>query len=145
MSTHLLDVNVLLALCDPLHTNHDEAHRWFAKKAGDGEATWATCALTENGFVRVASTPSYPNALESVAAARAILRALVDHPGHTFWGCDLTIRDEGRLDFGEISSKALTDVYLLGLAVEKQGKLVTFDKKIPTHAVKGASKSLVLL
>ena len=29
MSIALLDVNVLIALFDPAHIDHDEAHRWF--------------------------------------------------------------------------------------------------------------------
>jgi hypothetical protein len=30
MTTYLLDVNVLLALSDPMHIHHEAAHRWFA-------------------------------------------------------------------------------------------------------------------
>ena len=29
MSLYLLDVNVLVALFDPAHPNHDDAHAWF--------------------------------------------------------------------------------------------------------------------
>jgi uncharacterized protein len=57
VTTYLLDVNLLLALTDPMHVHHEQAHRWFASK---GDLSWATCPLTENGFVRVASHPSYP-------------------------------------------------------------------------------------
>jgi hypothetical protein len=28
--TFLLDVNVIIALIDPTHVDHDAAHRWFA-------------------------------------------------------------------------------------------------------------------
>ena len=52
MTPYLLDVNVLLALCDPMHVHHEAAHRWFAEK---GSQAWATCPITENGFVRIAS------------------------------------------------------------------------------------------
>ena len=31
MSVALLDVNVLLALFDPAHQNHQDAHRWFGR------------------------------------------------------------------------------------------------------------------
>jgi predicted nucleic acid-binding protein len=55
---YLLDVNVLLALCDPLHVHHAAAHRWFAAV---GRFAWATCPITENGFVRIAAHRSYPN------------------------------------------------------------------------------------
>jgi hypothetical protein len=37
-------------------------------------------------------------------------------------------------------------VYLLALAVERGGRLVTFDRTIPVHAVRGAASShLVVL
>lgn len=32
MTTFLLDVNVLLALSDPMHIHHEAAHRWFVAK-----------------------------------------------------------------------------------------------------------------
>ncbi|MCU0921175.1 MAG: hypothetical protein MUF16_12700 [Burkholderiaceae bacterium] len=38
----LLDVNVLVALLDPVHTRHDPAHGWFA---AFGQRRWATCPL----------------------------------------------------------------------------------------------------
>ena len=39
----LLDVNVLVALFDPMHSNHEAAHEWFAENRAAG---WATCPLT---------------------------------------------------------------------------------------------------
>ncbi|HWJ56793.1 MAG TPA: hypothetical protein VNR90_11235, partial [Vicinamibacterales bacterium] len=50
----LLDVNLLVALFDPDHVHHDISHDWFAEQRGVG---WATCPLTENGLVRVLSSP----------------------------------------------------------------------------------------
>jgi predicted nucleic acid-binding protein len=50
----LLDVNVLVAFFDPDHVHHDLAHDWFA---GQRRSGWATCAITESGFVRVISNP----------------------------------------------------------------------------------------
>ncbi len=58
MTIYLLDINLLLALTDPMHVHHELSHQWFAKKGRKG---WATCPLTENGFVRIASHPKYPN------------------------------------------------------------------------------------
>ncbi|MEA9444378.1 hypothetical protein SK355_03445 [Candidatus Fukatsuia symbiotica] len=48
--TFLLDVNVLIALIDPAHIQHDAAHNWFKKQ---GQQAWATCPLTENGVLRI--------------------------------------------------------------------------------------------
>lgn len=46
MTTFLLDVNVLIALVDLAHVQHDAAHDWFGQL---GHLAWATCPLTENG------------------------------------------------------------------------------------------------
>ena len=46
----LLDVNVLVALFNPVHVHQELAHDWFADHRASG---WATCPLTENGFLRV--------------------------------------------------------------------------------------------
>ena len=46
----LPDVNVLIALAWPNHVHHDAARSWFAESRATG---WATCPVTEAGFVRV--------------------------------------------------------------------------------------------
>ena len=55
VSVSLLDVNVLLALAWPTHVHHLAAHRWFAE---NHDAGWATCPLTQLGFVRLAMQPA---------------------------------------------------------------------------------------
>ncbi|UCD82344.1 MAG: hypothetical protein JSW26_13240 [Desulfobacterales bacterium] len=141
MTTYLLDVNLLLALSDPMHIHHDSAHRWFAKK---GRQSWATCPITENGFIRIASHPSYPNRPGNVMAVLDIFRQLCDAPGHQFWSEDISI-----LQIIEsetiITNVQITDVYLLGLAVHKRGKLATLDQHIPAETVRGGRKALELV
>ena len=56
----LFDVNVLIALFDPGHVHHDRAHVWWEQNRASG---WASCPLTQNGFVRVMSQPGYPNSV----------------------------------------------------------------------------------
>ena len=48
--SYLLDVNVLVALFDARHVNHDAAHHWFGTTFA---ADWATCSITETGCVKV--------------------------------------------------------------------------------------------
>jgi hypothetical protein len=44
------------------------------------------------------------------------------------------------------SARQLTDLYLLALAVQRQGRLVSFDQRVPLSAVVGAGpEHLVLL
>ncbi len=132
MTIYLLDVNVLLALCDGAHAQHEAAHRWFARH---GHNSWATCPITENGFVRIASHPNYPNKPGEVGDVMEILRQFCATEGHNFWPDDITLRDElasGAL----VPSSQITDVYLLALAIHKDGKLATFDQRITTTAIR---------
>ena len=128
----LLDVNVLLALFDPEHLHHARALAWWSASRAEG---WASCPLTQNGFVRVISGPRYIRP-RSIADAMALLRAQMAQPGHIFWLDDVSIADAQRFDHGRLlGPKQITDVYLLALAVKNDGRLVTFDQSIPVRAV----------
>lgn len=141
MTTYLLDVNLLLALSDPMHLHHEAAHRWFVAR---GRQSWATCPLTENGFVRVASHPNYPNRPGDVPAVFAILRQLCGAEGHQFWAEDISILEI--MEPGAIITPAqITDVYLAGLAAHKKGRLATLDQRIPVDAVRGGKGAVELI
>jgi hypothetical protein len=58
MGPALLDVNVLIALLDQRHVQHEQAHGWFAAAQANG---WATCPLTQNAVLRILGQPRYPN------------------------------------------------------------------------------------
>jgi uncharacterized protein len=141
VTTCLLDVNVLLALSDPMHVHHDVAHKWFNER---GRQAWATCPLTENGFVRIASHPSYPNRPGDVTAVPAILEQFCRLEGHHFWSEHITIRDLIEPDV-IVAHSQITDIYLLGLAVHAAGKLATLNQKIPAQAVAGGPDALELI
>jgi uncharacterized protein len=141
MTTFLLDVNLLLALIDPMHIHHESAHHWFAEK---GREAWATCPITENGFIRIASHPNYPNRPGDVTAVLAVLRQLCEAPGHHFWAEDVSILQVFESDM-IITHAQITDVYLLGLAIHKAGKLATLDQRIPANAVRGGREALELI
>lgn len=133
----LLDVNVLIALHDAQHVHHRDAQSWFLAHA---DAGWASCPLTQNGFVRVISQPAYPNALTVGAAAR-LLRLSCAASVHRFWPDDLSVLDDGKVDLGRVHGhRQLTDVYLLALAVAHGGRFVTFDGRVPLAAVRGAER-----
>jgi toxin-antitoxin system PIN domain toxin len=137
VSAALLDVNVLVALFDPAHLNHDEAHDWFGAGHHQG---WATCPLTQNGCIRVLSSPAYPTveALPTEVASR--LERLCRGRDHTFWPDSISLLDPSLFRLNLIAgAQQITDAYLLGLAVRHQGRLVTFDKRIPQRAVVGAA------
>jgi toxin-antitoxin system PIN domain toxin len=141
--TFLLDVNVLIALIDPTHVGHDAAHRWFA---ATGAASWATCPLTENGVIRVAGHPRYPNSAGSPAAVVPIVARLRTLPGHVFWRDDLSLIDSAIVDAARITTPAqVTDTYLLALAVSNKGQLATFDRRLSPDAVRRGRPALCVL
>lgn len=138
--TFLLDVNVLIALIDPGHVAHDDAHVWFAST---GRASWATCPMTENGVVRIVGNPKYPNCPGSPALVANMLAKLRSLPGHLFWPDDISIVGTDDVDASRILTAAqVTDTYLLALAKAHGGQLATFDRRLSTVAVKGGAAAL---
>ncbi|MCA9186511.1 MAG: TA system VapC family ribonuclease toxin [Pirellulaceae bacterium] len=139
----LLDVNLLIALFDASHVHHQQAHQWFA---GSRSQRWATCPLTQNACIRIISQPAYPNRLPAADVARR-LHAATPAADHDFWFDDISLADPSLYDLSQLpSSKHLTDAYLLGLAAKNGGRLVTFDKGIPTSSVLAAdSRHLLVL
>ncbi len=135
---YLLDINVLIALADPDHEHHGKAEAFFMANHHRG---WATCPITENGFVRIVGGPSYPKGPRSTQAARDVLRQLCANEGHRFWPDDLSIRAGDNLPV----SKHLTDYYLLSLALHRQGQLVTFDRHIQADRIPGGASAYVVL
>jgi toxin-antitoxin system PIN domain toxin len=139
----LLDVNMLVAQSDPEHIHHDRALAWWGDHQGEG---WASCPLTQNGFVRVISGPGYRNP-RRLADATAQLRALLHLPSHTFWPDDISLVDTAMFNHDHIlGPNQITDAYLLALAVKNGGRLVSLDSAVPLRAVRGAEpKHLVTL
>jgi uncharacterized protein len=139
----LLDVNVLIALLDSDHTSHGVALTWFAKHAREG---WASCPITQNGCARIMSNPSYPNALP----VQAVMKRLADaceEDVHEFWSDEVSLLNPNLVDSTRIHGpRQLTDIYLLALAVEKEGRFVTFDTGVPLAVVrKATADNLVVL
>ena len=139
----LLDVNVLVALFDGAHTHHDVAHEWFATQR---ELGWATCPLTENGFVRVLSSPAYPGRRTTLRDAIARLGAFRCSGHHRFWPDEVSLCEDALYDPTHIAgNRQLTDVYLLGLSVHRDGRLATFDGRMRTESVRRADPEHLLL
>ncbi|HEY4958240.1 MAG TPA: TA system VapC family ribonuclease toxin [Caldimonas sp.] len=139
----LLDVNVLIALADPAHVQHDSAHDWFART---GSRSWATCPLTENAVLRILGNPRYPNSPGSPAVVSSILVGMRSLPGHVFWPDDISVTDTTRVDATRVLTHGqVTDTYLLALARAHRGKLATFDRRLVTAAVKGGQAALLVI
>jgi toxin-antitoxin system PIN domain toxin len=137
---YLLDVNVLIALIDPTHVQHDRAHDWFAAQ---GKQAWATCPLTENGVVRIVGHARYPNSPGTPSAVAEMVSILRAVGGHEFWPDDVTIFDGRLIDSARLlDSGQVTDTYLLALAIAHGGQFATFDRHLVTNSVVGGARAL---
>ena len=107
------------------HVHHNAARSWFAGVRGNG---WATCPLTEAGFVRVSCNPSAVKRSVTVFDAIALLGRLRRLESHAFWALEHSVT---ALPPGILSRiqgyRQITDAVLLGLATQRGGRLATFD------------------
>ena len=133
----LLDVNVLISLFDPAHINHEQAHGWFEANRSQG---WATCPLTENALLRIVANPSYPGRQSTMVDTAHRLQRFRRSGHHVFWADSISFADTALFHLQRVQGyRQLTDVYLLGLALHYEGRLATFDRKISSASVDGAS------
>jgi len=141
--TSLFDVSVLLALLDAAHVHHRTAKSWLLSQENP---TWASCPLTQNGFVRIISQPSYPGRI-SFEEATNLLGDACAHGSHQFWPDDISILDKTYFDHAlNHGPKQVTDAYLLALAVKRGGRLVALDRTISIGCVREATgQSLIVL
>lgn len=139
----LLDVNVLVALAWPNHVHHERARQWFEESHRSG---WATCPLTESGFVRVSSNRKVTPAARRPEEAIRLLRELTGLAGHTFWTDDISIARsrsiaaERLLGHGQV-----TDAHLVALSQRRRGRLVTFDRRTAEVLPPGVAADDVLV
>lgn len=135
----LLDVSVLVSLFDVDHVHHQPAHDWLADNAESG---WASCPLTENGFLRVLANTARAGHFVALSDLVQRLTTFRDGGRHEFWPDEISLLDSQRFNASMFRGhQQLTDVYLLGLAVHRGGRFVTFDRNVPLAAVKGATRA----
>ena len=135
---------MLIALLWPAHEHFDAAHEWFAVRGG--RARWATCPLTQLAFVRIVSNPAFsPDAL-APADTLGLLERNLAHPGHEFWPDDVGLMEAvGPLAPRLQGHRQLSDVYLLGLALQHRGTLASFDGGLRALAAGDRSAGLELV
>src|SRR5437879_5083689 len=118
-------------------------HRWFA---ANGKKGWATCPITENGFIRVLSQAAYPSGQRRPSDLIRILGRLkaANSKTHEFWADEVSLTDESRFQIRYVvGSRQVTDVYLLGLAAQRGGKLLSFDQSLPWQAIRNGTAALI--
>ena len=129
--TSLLDVNVLISLLDANHAHHQAVMGWF----GQNNDRWASCPITQNGYLRIVTQDKYPNAISIKEAIKTLSQA-VSTPGHECLSDDISLLDQQLFAHEHIQGpKQLTDIYLLALSVFHGARFVTLDEGVPHVAV----------
>jgi predicted nucleic acid-binding protein len=139
----LPDVNTLLALLDPMHVHHEAAHRWYA---GKFPLRLILCSHVENGVMRVASQPKYPNCLGTSSRVREVLQDFFQKVNAASCEKDVSLLDdEVLLQSGNLTPSRISDLYLLALAAANDARFATFDTRIPAAAVAGGFSALEVI
>ena len=113
--SHLLDVDFLIACGWKSHFAHSRANRWLRNAR-----SFATCSISEMGFLRVSLSPAYRASFDEALTA---LVAIVSLPTHRF----LTDATRAQSLPSIASGKDITDAQLVSLARHHRLKLATFD------------------
>jgi predicted nucleic acid-binding protein len=119
---YLLDVNTLLALLWEHHEHNARTERWI-KTAN----AIAVCPLTEIGFIRISTQPSFGATVDQSRKMLADWKAVM-RPG--FVPCDVDILKT----LAPRSGKNTTDFYLGGLAEAHGLKLATLETDLGHRA-----------
>lgn len=125
----LLDVNALVALAWDSHVHHVRMREWFAAHGAGG---WATCLVTESGFVRVSANIRVLPSPIRVSDGCRVLAALRATRGHQFLVDDVSLCDAGVPPL--VGYRQVTDAHLLMLARRRGMRLVTFDSGVAALA-----------
>lgn len=128
MKGYLLDTNLLIALLWPSHERHELAVKWFTRHRAKG---WATCLITQAGFVRIVSNPAFSRDAVQPREAIQVLSANTAAKDHAFWPDQLPVAEA--VAFAGVrllGHQQVTDAYLLGLAIRRGGVLATLDQRM---------------
>jgi toxin-antitoxin system PIN domain toxin len=139
----LLDVNVLIAMAWPNHVHHGAVLAWLGVP---GEVPFATCPLTQSGFIRVSSNGRAIPGARPPREAQALLQRITALPGHAFWVDDVDLARDARVAWDRVGGHAqVTDAHLLGIALRRGGRLATLDRGIADLVPAGASSDAVVV
>jgi toxin-antitoxin system PIN domain toxin len=136
----LLDINVLVALAWPNHEHHALVTGWFHQNEGEG---WATCPVSESGFIRVSSNQrAIPGAKSPVEAAELLIQ-ITSRPNHVFLSDDISLAASKVVALRKLTGyrRQVTDAHLLGIALRHGARLATLDGGILDLVPPGYSAS----
>jgi uncharacterized protein len=108
---------------------------------------WATCPITQMGFLRIVTNPSFSPAAPSWPEASTFLRrCMAETRNHIFWPDSLSLEQiDNRFGRRITGPNQITDAYLLALSMHHQGRMVTFDHRMMALAPPGTPQHEALL
>lgn len=127
----LLDVNVLVAIAWPNHQFHSKAIAALSH-----QNRWATCAITQLGFIRLSSNPTVVGTARSPQQAAELLAGLTADSQHVYVdSLPAPASDQWSGTFASLfGHQQVTDAYLIGLAAAHNAVLLTFDRRLESIA-----------
>ncbi len=123
---------MLLALAWPNH----QFHAMAVERLERHNEVWATCALTQLGFVRLSSNPLVVGVAKNPVEAAELLQELVNDARHIYLD-EMPSPTEEAFDGylkRSLTGKHVTDAYLVGLAAMRHARLLTFDTRLAALA-----------
>ena len=137
--TSLLDVSVLISLLDANHEHHAAVMGWW----NQNEDRWASCPITQNGYLRIVTQQAYANTISVNEAIQKLTQA-ISTTAHEFLSDDISLLDKQLVAHQHIQGpKQMTDIYLLALSVKHGARFVTLDTHVPHVAVPQATSTSV--
>ena len=136
----LLDVNALMALAWPNHQHHRAV---VARLDRPPAPEWATCALTQLGFVRLSSNPAVTGVRRTPAQALGLLGELVADPQHRYLTRLPALPEATRHFQHLLGHQQVTDAYLLAVAALHKAVFLTLDRRLALPAGGGADVEVV--
>lgn len=123
----LLDINALLALAWPNHQFHAAV---VARLEQQPVPRWATCALTQLGFVRLSANPKIVGMRKTPAEAVSLLADLTHDPQHVYVDGLPALPQTARFFRRLVGHQQVTDAYLLAVADASDSTLLTLDRRL---------------
>ncbi|MBI3879415.1 MAG: VapC toxin family PIN domain ribonuclease [Verrucomicrobia bacterium] len=129
----MLDLNFLIALAWNNHSQHDAAHAWLSTNS---ETVFATCNVTQSGFLRLFMNPNVIRPPMDIKEAIRTLNSFTSRPAHVFW-------EDGAVDVASdcwptvAGHNQVPDTNLFLIARRHGGKLLTFDTGIKNRLPHG--------
>jgi len=124
----LPDVNTLVAAAWPNHIHHHIVRKWLLSEATQG---WATCPITETGFLRISMNPTVVGRNIRFSDALSLLQRYTSDTAHHDWDSAPFPRSWETWLIDRVQGyRQVTDATLVATAIAYDGVLATLDSGI---------------